>query len=358
MPETTDRIAALLLQYSTRVEDTAHATARMFAQIPERELIEVLRNGNGPSASEVQEEPTRYFLSLRDLLDDPEILKPPPPVLPRLVWRGRTTLLSGRDKLGKSSVAADGVAHLSRGSGWLGEKVGVGSAIVAAPDEALPDTVRRLSERNAHPDMVRVLTLRPDNILAAIEDALREEPADLVVIDSLAEVARLILGRSPEDGDSSGWGAVVRPFVQLSRDHDCGILLLHHPRRSDDQYRGSLEIAAAVDCLWEMVPPNAGEDPTLRRFRGRARWQVEDFSIRMDSEERFLLGSGGEIPLEARVLMDVRTYPGTSRADQFRRLGGRKATHVAAVNRMLETGAVVERGAGLFEQRDVEEVLL
>ena len=128
--------------------------------------------------------------------------------------------------------------------------------------------------------------------------------------------------RGVSAGASSGWGGVVRPLVQRSRDHDCGFLLLHHPRSSDGQYRGSGEIAAAVDALIEMTMPTPSEDPTLRRFRGRARWPMEDWAIRMD-EGAYLLGGGGPVPLETRIVMDTAAHPGPSRNAQHARLGGR-----------------------------------
>ncbi len=161
------------------------------------------------------------------------------------------------------------------------------------------------------------------------------------------------MGQAPDDGDSGGWGAVIRPLVHLSRVHDVALLVLHHVRRSDGEYRSSGEIAAAVDCVLTMKVPANEEDPTLRRFSGRARWPVEEFSVRME-QGGYVLGAGGPIPLEARVVMDTSGNPGTSRTAQHKRLGGRKATYVAAVNRLLETGGVVERAGKLYVEGDAE----
>jgi hypothetical protein len=317
-------------------------------------LAEELRSripGVHPEAD--PDEPERPFLSLRDLLDDPEILRPPPPVVWPYGYRGRSVLVVAPDKAGKSTLAAHAVGDLTNGTPHLGRRNPVGTALVVAPDEALGDTVRRLQEVGAHPDRVRVLVGRPPHPLAALTTALAEEPADLVLVDSLAEWARITSGTAPDDGDSSGWGAVVRPLVQVSRDFDVALLILHHPRRSDGQYRGSGEIAAAVDCLWEMTMPQSGEDPTLRRFRGRARWEVEDFSIRLEGD-RFVLGGGGVVSVEARILLDLGQNPGTSRNAQHGRVGGRRETYLAAVNRLLETQAIQEQAGKLFRPEDVE----
>jgi len=271
--------------------------------------------------------------------------------------RGRTTGVVSPDKAGKTTLVSHGVTALTTGGTWLGNPVNPGRAVLAAPDESLGDGVRRLHELGADPSKVRILALHSPDLLGTLDALLGDHPADLVIIDSLAEWARLTLGRAPDDGDASGWGAVVRPLVALSRTRECALLILHHPRRSDGQFRGSGEIAAALDCLWEMTLPGNGEDPTLRRFRGRARWPVEGFSLRME-DGRFQLGGGGPVSMEARVILDVEANPGTTRTGSYGRLGGRKETHTAAVNTLVKSGAIVDRKGKLFHPRDVEEELL
>lgn len=302
------------------------------------------------------EDPSTFVL-LRELLDRPELLLPPASVIPRLAWRGRTTGLVGPDKSGKSTLSGHAVAALTTKGHWLGETMEKGRAVIVAPDEAVGDTVRRLNEAGAHPDRTQILILRPPDLLRELNALLTEWPADLIIVDSLAEWARMMLGRAPEDGDSSGWGAVVRPLVQVSRDHDCATILLHHPRRSDGQYRGSGEIAAAVDCLLEITMPQNGEDPTLRRFRGRARWPLEEFSLRLHENE-YVMGGGGLLSIEARILMDLAVYPGTSRNQQHDRIGGNRSKYLASINIMMDAGMVIERGQKLYRSEDVEREVL
>ncbi len=298
-------------------------------------------HGQGPDPPPVKE----TFPLLRDLLANPELLRAPEAVLPRCAYRGRAAGLIGPDKSGKSSIAGHGVAALTTGGRWLGEPLATGRAIVAALDEALGDTIARLDDAGAHPDRVRVLAIRPPDLLEALESVLRIQPADLVVVDSLAEWARLTLGQAPEDGDSSGWGSVVRPLVQLSRDYDVALLLLHHPRRSDGQYRGSGEIAAALDCLLEMSMPRAGEDSTLRRFRARARWPVDDWSLRLEGG-RYVLAGGGELSIETRILLHVEAHPGATTTEIRQNVTGRAKAIADALERLEGRGAVQDLGSG------------
>jgi hypothetical protein len=330
------------------IVDALTAGNRQNGGRPSEEKPELATLGDGEHTT-----PEDSFPLLRELMERPELLQPPEAIIPRLAWRGRSTGLIGPDKSGKSTLACHAASALTNAGTFLGERLTRGRAIVCAPDEAVGDTVRRLVEVGADGGRVRVLALRPPDLLAQLDSILSSHPADLAIIDSLAEWARLALGQSPDDGDSAGWGSVVRPLVQLSRAHDVAILLLHHPRRSDGQFRGSGEIAAALDALLEMRPGGQGEDPTLRRITGRARWPVEDFSVRLDGD-RFTLGGGGPVSMEARILMDLRVNPASTRADSYRQLGGRKASHTAAVNALIESGGIVDRKGRLFLPDDIE----
>lgn len=341
----------------------AHALARDVLLAEDREAIQaalaqlaqVSKNGRIPSAEDPSTDET--WPALRALLDRPELLEEPEVAFPRLAYRGHTTLVVGPDKSGKSTLFRHVVAAKTRGSAMLGEPVTRGSAVWCGLEESLGGAVRGFRELDADPDRLRILALQPPSVLASVDSLLAAHPADILVVDSLAEYARVTLGRAPEDGDSSGWGAVIRPLVEVGRRHDVAISLIHHARRSDGQYRGSGEIAAAVDCLWEMAAPNQGEDPTLRRFRGRARWPVEDWSLRME-DGRYVLGAGGPLSLDARVLADLGENPGTSRSASHERLGGRRKTFWATVERLVSTGAVRDTNGSLYLPHDVSGDLL
>src|SRR5437899_10234157 len=52
--------------------------------------------------------------SVAQLLDDPDALKPPRAIVPRLAWHGRLVLLSGREKLsGKSTLMTAAAAAVT-----------------------------------------------------------------------------------------------------------------------------------------------------------------------------------------------------------------------------------------------------
>lgn len=309
-----------------------------------RALAEQAARHAPPDAQREQNTEATWPL-LCDLLERPELLAPPQPVLSRLAWRGRTTLLVGGDKVGKSTMAGHAAKAVTRGSWWLGSRVQQGRVVVCAPDEAIGDTVRRLHEIGSDPVRLRLLLVRPPNLLESLRTLVAEWKPDLVVVDSLAEWARITRGTAPEDGDAAGWGSVIRPLVELSHSTGCALLILHHPRRADDQYRGSLEIAAAVDCLLEMTRPKPGEDAAVRRIRGRARWPIEDFAVAL-RESGYELVGGAELSLDVRVLIYVEKNPGASRRAVREAMGVRASAVDAALSRLEARGAIVDRGSG------------
>src|SRR3989442_1659644 len=68
--------------------------------------------------------------SLAELLTDPDALKPPEAVVPRLAYRGRVALIAGREKLsGKSTLLTAGAAAVTRGTDFLGERCAAGQVL-------------------------------------------------------------------------------------------------------------------------------------------------------------------------------------------------------------------------------------
>lgn len=289
----------------------------------------------------------QVFASLADLQDCPELLRSPTYAVPRLAVKGRAIAVCGPDKSGKSTLLAFAEAALSWGRPFLGEPTptGGGRCVHVGLEEAVGDAVRRLTDLNACAERIQVLYNVPGRSLLDHLDALLTEwPADLVVIDSLSEYARVMFGEVPANGDDAGWAAVVRPIVALARRHDVAIVIIHHTRRSDGQYRGATEIATSVDALLEMSIAKPGEDPTLRRFTGRGRWHIEPFSIVL-RDDGYELGAGTDLSIDARVLLHVEGGPGLSSNEVCKRVGGRRATVIEALRRLAERGAVRNRGS-------------
>lgn len=333
-----------------RAEDTRKNIARWLAQAPMDQraaLAEALVDGRLPTEAEVSR-PTLALRSLREILDDPTALEPPEPLADRVTFRGYLTLLASREKLGKSTLAGGIVAAVSAGSSWLGSPVVGGSVLYVSLDESARDTVRRLVAFEADRDRVILLTrlTASRSPLLDLEAAVAEVGPDLVVVDTLAEFVRDL---DLDSGDASAWTPVVGGLARIARDHELAVLVLHHTRKDGQEYRDSTAIGASVDLILTM---KQGEPSTVRRIEARGRLPVDGYALRLDGDPHDPEGtprwelSTGELSLDARILLHVESNPGASTRQVRQAVTGRTRDISAAISRLLDRGALVNRGEG------------
>ncbi|HUG00888.1 MAG TPA: AAA family ATPase [Longimicrobiales bacterium] len=282
------------------------------------------------------------ILTLAELAADPSMLAPPEVVVPRIAWRGRTTLFAAREKLGKSTLARAAAAAVTRGRKFLDRWAPEGEVLWFALEEHPSDVARGFSQVDADPARVHVVTRLAgsfDDYRAAIA-AVRPR---LAVLDTLTAFVRFLGDRDrPEsEGDNLRWAAVVQRLVEPAHEFDAGVLLLHHGRREDGRYRGATAIGGEVDVILEM---DEGADPGERKIRAVGRFPMESFAVRRTGSEFEL--AGGELAVDARVLVHVSRSPRCSQREVESSVTGRAKDIREAVERLLAAGTLVDEGAG------------
>ena len=295
-------------------------------------------------AEEAEEDTGTKFVTLAELMANPEMLKPPHCDVPRLGYRGRLSILAAPDKAGKSTLLAHAAAALSQGEPFLGEPTEAGRVVWCGLEEATGDAVRRFMDLGARAENVSLVTGAGPDLLKKLERELEASPRRLLVIDSLQEYARVMLGEAPGDGDNAGWAKVVRPPVDLARKHNVAIVILHHTRRSDGKARGAGEIMAAVDLLLEMSVDSG--DQYMRHIRGRGRWDCEAFSVALQ-DDGYELAGGSTLSADDQVMLHIRQSP--DGLSQTRLEGLVRATRSAvraAVGRREGAGQIKKQGSG------------
>lgn len=294
------------------------------------------------------ERPDLGLRTLREILEDPKVLDPPEPVADRIAYRGYSTLLASREKRGKSTLACGAAAAVSTGSPWLGSPCTPGHVLYITLDESPKDTVRRLVSFGANPDRVTLLSrlVTPGDPLRDVRAAAEEVGPALIVVDTLAELVRDL---SLDSGDAGAWTPVVGGLSRVARKHDAGLLLLHHTKKDGKEYRDSTAIGASVDLILVM---SEGEPSDVRKLKAQGRLPVDGFSARLhgdphdpDGVPRWELTSG-ELSLDARILLHVERHPGASTREVRTGVTGRTRDITAALERLLERGALVDRGTG------------
>jgi putative DNA primase/helicase len=296
-----------------------------------------------PAGRPAQQSASRVIVrSLRQLRQNPELLLPPTPVLPRFAWSGRVTLLASREKSGKSTTASGGAAAKSSGGRFAGVQLESGEVLWVSLEEHPGEVVRRFDTFHANEDRVHVVDTLPD-ALDSLADAIRQVQPDLVVVDTLPA---LVQGLVRDPGSAAEWTPILLRLTALARETNAAILLLHHARKSDNTYRDSTAVGANVDVILEMAKVEG--DPTARAFRPQGRWAMEPFTLRLVGGH-YEIGAGS-VSTETLVLFFIQGHPGCSMKAVRDGVQGKAAEVDAALAGLLRQGLVEDRGdAGRHE---------
>lgn len=224
------------------------------------------------SASDLTGPP--QFRRLLEIARDPDAWDMVAPVLRGIAWKGRVTMLSAREKMGKSTLVAAGAAALTKGREFLG-LLTPGPADVAwvsADREAKQDILARVYR--FHGKLKRTWILypsKPDDVHLAL--AGLPSPPKLVVVDTLWS----LMAAGVEDPHGSAkWPQMFLPFLEYARATDAAVVILHHASKKGG-YRDSTAIGGAVDMILEMTPVQG--EISKRNIHPVGRFTVEDYSV-------------------------------------------------------------------------------
>ena len=330
--------ARILTRMLTAVRDTQDATGRLLA-------VAKVRRAFGLSSVEIEhavaslvatgepETDTGHLLS--ELLRRPELLTIPQPAIPYLAWPGLKTLLSAREKTGKSTLALAGAAAASRGASFLTEAIAA-QTVLWVTEEPLGVVVRRARDMGADPDRFVVLTMSL-NPAEQLQRAMERWTPQIVVIDTLYRYAGV-----EDENDAARWLPVFARLDEITR-RDVALLLLVHATKASKrgEYRGSSAIGGHVDLILAMSAPDAG---AVRSVRAVGRIALSDFEVRL-ANDRLTFDLLGQPDREAETVHRVRAFlaaNGLATRSRLRRklqVGQVKVDN--ALKRLVDEGAVI-----------------
>ncbi len=201
------------------------------------------------------------------LFDVDQMLASEPPPVPwiahGLLVRGAVTMLIGREGTGKSLLALAVARAIGQGKVVADIDCSRGRALVVDAENGRAEIHRRLHALDVKQDTVFYagtdgFNLRAD--LGQLEALLERVRPDVLVLDSLRTLAPGL-----EENDSGPAEQTLGPLRELARRFDCAILLLHHSRKSGDEYRGSTAIGAAVELGFALTREHKVADAGARR---------------------------------------------------------------------------------------------
>ena len=282
-------------------------------------------------------EPAAVGFMLRELYERPELLEPPPAIVPGFIYADRFTVLPCREKGGKSTLmgflAAD-CSHYMRVL-WLGL------------EEPLGDPVRRFKLFGADPDNVLII----DRLVGGHADALnaidRFDPP-VIFLDSLSKWG---------DGVVTDWNAsaqvtpLMAQLAEVCHHGHRAILASHHAKKSDGHYRDSTAIGANADLLLEMFPDEA--DPNVRRFSPMGRMTLEPFALCYTGSGFEQVG--GHVAVRDRVLAFVEANPDSSKRRIREAIRGSNPLVDQALDQLARDGLIADHGTESRSQFNVTE---
>src|SRR5262245_3199223 len=155
--------------------------------------------------------------------------------------RGKLSLLSGPSELGKSTIAIDFAARLSRGSEWPdGDSAPLASAIIISSEDAIDDTiVPRLAAADADLSRVHLLAFTKTNgvrrtfslqtDLARLGEKIRAVgDAALVIIDPVTSY----MGSKLDSHHTVDVRSVLEPLQKFAEDYHVAVLMISHPQKA------------------------------------------------------------------------------------------------------------------------------
>jgi AAA domain len=201
------------------------------------------------------------------------------PAEPDWIWNGyaapgAVTLLAGKPKSGKSTLACGLAEALTAGAGsFLGRPLRHGVVVYLSEEGAgtlkpnLDGRIRTLTRDAAWP--------RPswDTLIEEATAEAKRIGATVIVVDSLSFWSALGEG---QENDSAVMQRILGA-LGVATGAGLAVVLVHHQRKGGgedgDAVRGSGAIFAAVDMLIEVERPASDSAPTHRQLVATGRWQ-------------------------------------------------------------------------------------
>ena len=207
--------------------------------------------------------PARKLLRKTEILDT---LKPAQttPIIPRLAYAGRTTLMAGREASGKSTLLRASLAAMTTGQDWLSDKdvepvpaLWVGEEW---PGDVKAEFQRFEDELGMNQTLIHVLSIRDvKEDTEALHAVIAALGVRICIIDPLADLVHLSQNNAPGARE-----AVSRIWP---RSPDVAVVgVLHSPKNALKSYAGSHGLGGACDLLLTYGAPESCDIPGYREL--------------------------------------------------------------------------------------------
>jgi len=288
------------------------------------------------------------FIPLGDLMSQPEE-EVRWVVVDRLPAAG-ISLIAGRPKAGKSTLARCLVLAVARGEPWLGFPTLQGSVLYLALEEKETEVRRHFEAMGASGDEpVFIYSARaPQDGVTLLRQAAEERRPRLIIVDPLLRLVRV-----RDANDYALVTAALEPLLALARETEAHVLAVHHlgkgNHQAGDAILGSTAIFATVDT--SLILKRSDKYRTLSSIQ-RYGEDLEEIVLVFDPETRSVMaGPPRQEADELHLASGILAYLGARRepveeAEIHESVEGRRAVKVKTLRRLVEEGRVVRSGQG------------
>lgn len=288
------------------------------------------------------------FTALGDLLNEPEDSRPW--ILDSRLPAGGLSLLAGKPKAGKSTMARCLALAIARGESFLGFATTQGPVLYLALEEKRSEVRRHFRDMGATAEDPIYIFCAPspaDGLVLLRQAAERYRPR-LIVVDPLFRFTRV-----KDANDYAAVTAALEPLGTLARDTGAGTLAVHHMGKGDreggDAILGSTAIFAAVDT--GLLLKRTDKYRTLSSVQ-RYGEDLAEITISWDSTARTMLAGPSRDEADQAATSDaILEYLGTLNAPVeeqpiLEQVEGRRASKVKALRALVKDGRVTKTGKG------------
>jgi AAA domain len=311
------------------------------AKVSERTITMMLRGIMPPKSERTEAHTVEEFLA------NPELTTEPGVVVPYLCWESMQTMVSGREKVGKSSLVLAGCAAFTRGDDFLGQPT-AGGTVLWLTEEHPKIILNRAIEFEVDQKrfLVQPLSRSPGGPIHQLRESVAQYRPDVVVVDTLYKFAQI-----EDENVSVYWYPVMQVFDEVA-ETGAGLIALHHAVKSGTGYRGSTALGGHVDAILDVRQPK-GSPGRVRQIEGKGRLSMgEPFKVRLQGNHFDLFTQAQEAVVEATTLEHeiedgLREYGPQSNMDTFATKISRKKSDVRkTMKTMHEDGRIAKSKDG------------
>lgn len=287
------------------------------------------------------------FTRLGDLLEEPE--ETCPWLVADRLPAGGLSLLVGKPKAGKSTLARGLALAVARGEPWLGWPTTRGMVFYLALEEKRGEVRAHFLAMGAADEDVRVFVApAPEDGLRQLRAAAERDHPVLIIVDPLLRFVRV-----RDANDYAEMTRALEPLLVLARETGAHLLAVHHAGKGErtglDSILGSTAIAGAVDTALLL---NRTEHYRTLRSEQRYGVNLDETTLTLDPVTRVVTAGPSRQEADEHAATAAMVEYLRRQADPVEEpaiheaVEGRRQVKLSALRRLVAEGTVARTGAG------------